>query len=446
MAYIRFFSNLHQAKRKLLQRMPEHISPISTSVMADRLIPSEIIKLASDIQKMMQSGQFVYNLTIGDFDPGIFPIPEALKTNINKAYELDETNYPAANGVAELRQSLASLIQTRLKLEYSPEDILVSGGARPLIYAVYRTLIDPGDLVLFPVPSWNNNHYCHLSGATPVPLEVGPEQNFMPLAADIKPHIGDATLIALCSPQNPTGTVFTREALLDIADLVVMENKKREGKKKPVYLMYDQIYWELCFGNTEHFHPVQLIPEIRPYVLSIDGMSKAFAATGIRVGWAFGPNAIMAKMRAILSHVGAWAPKPEQVATSWFLNQENEVDDYLNWFKPEVHERLQKLYEGILHLKQEGFPIDCIHPQAAIYLTVRCPWKGLKNSDGILKSQNEVTQYLLGNCQLAFVPFKSFGASEESEWYRISVGTLKKDDISKIIAALRQGMVSLKTA
>ncbi len=423
--------------------MPEHSSPLPTSVMADRLIPSEIIKLAFDIQKMMQDGQFVYNLTIGDFDPGIFPIPGPLKSNIHKAYETDQTNYPAANGVAELRQSLSALISKRLKLDYSSEDILVSGGARPLIYAVYKTLIDPGDTVIFPVPSWNNNHYCHLSGARPLALEVGPEQNFMPLARDIKPHIGDVTLIALCSPQNPTGTVFTKEALLEIVELVMTENKKREGIKKPVYLMYDQIYWELCFGAVEHVHPVQLLPEIRPYVISIDGMSKAFAATGIRVGWAFGPHALMSKMRAILSHVGAWAPKPEQVATSWFLNQEKDVQDYLDWFKPEVHDRLQQLYEGIMQLKQNGFPIDCIHPQAAIYLTVRCPWKGLKNGNQNLKSQNEVTQYLLSTCKLAFVPFKAFGASEDSEWYRISVGTLKKEDIAKIIAALRNGMEPL---
>ena len=132
----------------------------NSSHMAETLIPSEIIKLASEVNH-----------------------------KIIKAYQCGHTNYPAANGMAELRKILSTVIHKKLGLDYSSDEILVSGGARPLIYAIYKTLLDKGDLVLFPVPSWNNNHYCHLSEAYGQALEVSAAQNFMPTAADIKPFM-----------------------------------------------------------------------------------------------------------------------------------------------------------------------------------------------------------------------------------------------------------------
>jgi len=414
---------------------------LKTSVMADQLIPSEIIKLANDIHLKMQAGEEIFNLTIGDFDPKIFPIPAPLTRLIVEAYQNAFTNYPMANGMPELRKAVSKLLSSRLSLEYTADEILVSSGARPLIYALYKTLLDPGDKVIFPVPSWNNNHYCHLCGAEPIEIEVSASDHFMPTANVLKAHLQDATLLALCSPQNPTGTIFTKKTLTEICQLVKQENRRRLGHQKPLYIMYDQIYWELCFGDARHEHPVLIEPELRDCVVSIDGMSKAFAATGIRVGWAFGPNELVSKMRAILSHVGAWAPKPEQMACAWFLNDEQQVEEYLNWFKEEVDFRLQELYHGIHKLKQLGYPIDVIEPQAAIYLTIQLPWVGQKpEQHAALVDQKAVTDYVLNACKVGLVPFKAFGASIDSNWYRISVGTLKRQEIPLIVAALRKGM------
>lgn len=425
--------------------MQLHESPLlafrSSSYMAETLIPSEIIKLASEIQQKIQSGEEVFNLTIGDFNPKIFPIPKALESNIIKAYQEGHTNYPAANGMPELRQVLSHEIAGNYNLRYSAEEILVSGGARPLIYAVYKTLVDPGDVVLFPVPSWNNNHYCHLSQARGIPIEVNAEQNFMPTAADLYPHIHEATLIALCSPQNPTGTVFSKKDLQEICELVLKENQRRQGQMKPLYIMYDQIYSALTFATTRHYDPVSLVPELRDYVIYVDGLSKMFAATGVRVGWSFGPKILIDKMRAILSHIGAWAPKAEQIATAWYLKDRDAVNNYMNWFKPEIYGRLAGLFNGITELKNNNYPIDVIYPNAAIYLTVKCPWKNKITPEGImLKNQVMVTQYILDVCKVAMVPFKAFGSSEDSEWYRISVGTMKMEEIESIVSALKKGM------
>lgn len=419
----------------------------NSSHMAETLIPSEIIKLASEVNHKIQQGEEIFNLTIGDFNPAIFPIPKELEAAIIKAYQCGHTNYPAANGMAELRKILSTVIHKKLGLDYSSDEILVSGGARPLIYAIYKTLLDKGDLVLFPVPSWNNNHYCHLSEAYGQALEVSAAQNFMPTAADIKPFIEKATLIALCSPQNPTGTVFARETLLEICQMVKKENERRAGNQKPLYIMYDQIYWELTFGETKHYDPVSLEPALRNYVIYVDGLSKVFAATGVRVGWSFGPKKLIDQMRAILSHIGAWAPKAEQMATAWFLQNKEAVQAYLDWFKPEIHHRLTALYDGILKLKNMGFPIDIINPQAAIYLTVQCPWKGKSvNGSKVLETQQMVTAFLLDTCKIAIVPFKAFGSSDDSDWYRISVGTLEKDHVDAIVSGFQKGMEQLEAS
>ena len=135
------------------------------SEMAENLVGSEIIKLAGEVKEKIKQGEKIYNMTIGDFNPEIFPIPMELKNEIIAAYQNNETNYPAANGIQELRDSVSRYLHTREGLEYDADQILISGGARPLIYATYQTILDPEDTVLFPVPSWNNNHYCHLTGA-----------------------------------------------------------------------------------------------------------------------------------------------------------------------------------------------------------------------------------------------------------------------------------------
>ena len=150
------------------------------SEMAETLIGSEIIKLAQEIGEKIRKGERIYNYTIGDFDPKIFPIPAELNSAIIKAYEQRHTNYPAANGMPALREVVADFIKDHQGLAYRPDEILISGGARPLIYATYVTILDPGDSVIFPVPSWNNNHYCHLSRVKPIYVETRPEHNFMP--------------------------------------------------------------------------------------------------------------------------------------------------------------------------------------------------------------------------------------------------------------------------
>jgi aspartate aminotransferase len=413
--------------------------------MAENLIGSEIIKLAGEIRELMAKGEKIYNFTIGDFDPKIFPIPTELKQDIVDAYMNDETNYPPADGMADLRKVVAQFIQQTQSLEYAADEILIAGGARPIIYAIFQAVVDPGDKVVFPVPSWNNNHYTHLSHATQVFVEAQAENNFLPTAAELKPYLADATLLALCSPLNPTGTVFSKQQLEEICDLVAEENKRRSPDQKPLYLMYDQIYAVLCHGDAKHYDPVSLRPELRPFTIFVDGISKSLAATGVRVGWAFGPRKVIDKMKSILGHVGAWAPKAEQVATAKYLANTQAVDAFLTSFKSEIVERLDGFYQGIQQLKSEGYSVDAIAPMAAIYLTVKFDLKGKTTPDGTrIESTQQITQYLLNEAKLAVVPFSAFGASKESVWYRLSIGTATLADVRESIESLRAALGKLK--
>ena len=414
------------------------------SKIAENIIGSEIIKLAGEVNEKIKQGEHIYNMTIGDFNPKEFPIPTELKQYIVDAYFDNQTNYPPADGMLELRNAVSNLLKERGELDYKNDEILIAGGARPLIYSIFKALVDAGDKVIFAVPSWNNNHYSYLNFAESIVIEATPEHNFMPRASDIELFIKEATLVALCSPQNPTGTIFTKEGLSEICDVIIAENKRRGPDEKPVYLMYDQIYWALTFGDNKHYNPVSLNPEMKPYTVFVDGISKSLSATGVRVGWSMGPKLIIDKMKAILTHVGAWAPKAEQVATAKYLADLKLYDAFIVEQKKQIIARLDGFYKGFQLLKNEGFKVDAITPQAAIYLTIKFDLHGLKTAEGIeLKTTKDITKYILDEAKLAVVPFYCFGADYNSPWYRMSVGTCKVSDVEHVINGLRNALIKL---
>ena len=226
------------------------------SNLSETLIGSEIVKLGGEIREKIRRGEKIYNFTVGDFDPAIFPIPKELEDGIIDAYRKHFTNYPAAEGNLDLRESISVFIKDREQLTYSPEEILVASGGRPLIYSLFRTVVDPGDKVIYAVPSWNNNHYTHLNGGEHIVIEATAENNFMPTAEAIRPHIKGAALLCLCSPQNPTGTTISHKDLSAICELVLEENARRGAEEKKLYVLYDQMYWQLTYGNIVHYNPV----------------------------------------------------------------------------------------------------------------------------------------------------------------------------------------------
>jgi len=389
---------------------------------AESITTSPILIIAAEINKKIQQGEKVFNLTVGDFNSQIYPIPDRLTELTIDAYKQHETNYPGAFGIDQLRQAIIDLLKDYCDIDVAMSEVQVASGSRPLIYSFYKTIVDPGDKVIFPVPSWNNDYYTEMHSAEAVIVETSPETNFFPTAESLRPVIQDAVLLSLCSPQNPTGTILDKQQLIDICDLVVEENKRRSVDEKPLYVMFDQVYWLLTFGNSNFHHPLAVCPDIKPYAVFIDGISKSLAGTGVRVGWATGPASIMAPMRAFIAHIGAWAPKPEQIATGLFLAEKAPVNQFLTDFRAQLQGRLDGFYQGFMALKEKGYDVDAIAPQAAIYLSIRLNLKGKKTVDGkLLKTDEDVHQYLLNDVGIGVLPFSWFGSSNSPFYFGMCV-------------------------
>lgn len=414
------------------------------SKLAETMVGSEIVRLGNEISERKRKGENIYNFTIGDFDPSVFPIPAELEKLIIESYQNNNTSYPPAEGTIDLRESVSAFLKEWEGLDYAVNEIQIASGGRPLIYTLFKAVVNENDKIIYAAPSWNNNHYTNLHKGQHCIIETTPENNFMPTADDIAANIKDAALICLCTPQNPTGTTLNNETLSEICNLIIKENNRRSSDEKKLYLMFDQIYWTLTYGEIKHFNPVTLNPGMRNYTIFIDGISKAFAATGVRVGWAFGPATVIAKMKAFLSHIGAWAPMAEQKATAKYLTEKKLLQQHFESFKSALELRLHKIYDGLITLKNEGYDVDAVAPQAAIYLTVKFNLTGKKTKNGKeLKSQEDVTEYLLSEAKLAVVPFYAFGAEKQSPWYRLSVGTCKINDIEPFLKQLKQALAGL---
>jgi aspartate aminotransferase len=344
----------------------------------------------------------------------------------------------------DLRQSVSGFLKRSLGLEYAPNQILISGGSRPLIYSIFLAVVNPGEKVVFPAPSWNNNHYSDLLNADAVIIPTSAGNNFMPTADDIRPHLNGAALLALCSPLNPTGTMFSKKDLEEICDLVIAENKNRAAGEKPLYLLYDQIYSQLTFGEHKHYDPVTLRPELKDYTIFVDGGSKCFAATGVRVGWGFGPELVIENMKAIVGHMGAWAPKPEQMAMAKFLTDEVDVNSYLDDLKGKIQASLTALHEGFQEMKASGLNVDSIEPMGAIYLTLKIDYSGKTTPDGnVLKDSADINFYLIKEAGAAFVPFSAFGTGDEVNWFRASVGATPLNEIEALIPRVKAALSKL---
>ncbi|GAB3010713.1 pyridoxal phosphate-dependent aminotransferase [Niabella terrae] len=391
------------------------------STLASNLPVNQILAFNNQVKSRVDAGESLYNFTIGDFDPEIFPIPEELEEGIIQAYQSHQTNYPMAAGLPELRQAVSGFAADRLGLDCAPSDILVAAGGRPLIYATYQVLVDPGDSVVYPVPSWNNQYYACFTQANTITVETRAADGFMPTAADLAPHIRGAVLLALCSPQNPTGTCFQAEQLKDICELVLAENQRRGREEKKLYILYDQIYHLLTYQDSVHVHPVGVCPQMQPYTIYIEAISKSFAATGLRVGWAYGPTGFMDKMKVVLSHMGAWAPRPAQSGLAAFLSNTPAVDRFLKGFRYELLLRLQKFYEGFMKMKAAGLPVDAIAPQASLYLSIN------------IDVPMDMSRLLLEQAGIAVLAFPLFGAAHAPHWYRISVGTCRLESIPLVL-------------
>lgn len=414
--------------------------------MAQGLIGSEILKIAAEIRALQKQGQTICNLTVGDFDPKQFPIPERLRQGIVAAYGRGETNYPPSDGMPALREAVQRFYERELGIKYPTASVLVASGARPIIHATYTATCDPGDVVIYPLPSWNNNHYVHMVSAQPRTLTCTREARFLPTRQQVLAALPGARLLCINSPLNPTGTAIDPEELRAICVAVVRENQARKQRsERPLFLLYDHIYWMLCVGDTVHATPTALVPEMAEYTIYVDGISKAFAATGVRVGWAVGPVDVIERMSAIVGHIGAWAPRAEQVASAELLDDAEAIRAYLGPFKQGISARLSRLHDGIEAMRREGLPIESLPPMGAIYLTVKiAPFGKSTPAGAVLRSNEDVRRFVLEQAGVGIVPFQAFGCPADDGWFRFSIGAVSVAEIDGAVPRLAAALRALR--
>ncbi len=411
------------------------------------LVGSPILAIVREVLALQASGRHICKLSIGDFDPREFPIPEPLLERIERALRRGETNYAPSAGMPALREQISAIYGRELGLSIPATSIVVTGGARPGLFAAYQLTVDRGDRVVFPVPSWHNDYYCQLAGAIPVPITCGSGTAFLPTAAMLARSLRGARLLVLNSPVNPTGTAFDSATLEAICDALLEENARRSAEEPPLYLLYDQVYWMLTFGGISHVVPQVLRPEMAPYTILVDGVSKVFAATGLRVGWVCPPAHLAGQFDAFLSHVGACAPRPEQVATAEMLADTQAVAAARRTMQLGLERRLERLCAGMLALRRDGLPVEVVAPSGAMYLSVRFGSQEARGPGAgglVLDSTEAIRRYLLEEAGLAAVPFEVFGFDGEPGWFRLSVGSIAESVIGELLVRLRGALEALR--
>lgn len=408
---------------------------------------SRILSAATEAKELKAKGVDICDLTVGDYAPEHFQAPASFLEDLVTEIEAGRNQYPPSDGMPELQRAIQEFYSRELEIEFPDKTVVVCGGARPPIYAIFRCLVGEKDKVLFFTPSWNNDYYAALCGVL-VPVPTTAENNFFPTAADVSTGIADpgVRLVCLCSPLNPCGTVIGEDVLRGICEAILAENTHRLACGiPPVHLMFDMVYWPLTFGGAKFHHPLELVPEIARWTIYVDAISKWMVSTGLRLGWAVVPQHLYAPVRDFMGHVGGWAPRPVQVAAAKFLQDGDRFHEFRDELRAKLEERLGMVHTFFVDMEAVGLPVKSISPQGAIYISVQFNVMGQTTPGGReLLTNNDIRQYILNEARVALVAFQAFSMLEETGWFRISVGAVGTEALECGLHRIRDAVSRLR--
>jgi aspartate aminotransferase len=407
------------------------------SELANGIERSRILSIATQVKKMKAEGKQVTAFTVGDFSPEQFAVPHSFTEELTAAVQQNKTNYPPAAGLPELRESLSNWMIYKYGLNVGSEGIIVGSGARPVLFASFKLFLEPGEGLAHGVPAWNNHYYVHLNSAIDIAIEGNLESRFLPTADGIRARISEIRVLILNSPLNPTGTCFTANELGDICDVVLEENeKRRQSGKKPVMLVYDQVYSTMTAKGIEHVHPVQVRPDMFEFTITLDAISKSLTATGLRLGWMALPAKLAAPVIALIGHMGSWPARPIQQAAAATYSDPIKLESYFEDLDSRISDRMEILFKNLSNMRDSGLPVEFIPPQGGIYLSTRF---NLFDALGV-NTNEEIRLWLLNEAGIAVIPFQSFGLEDESGWFRISIGAVSVEEVSEAMIRLENAL------
>ncbi len=366
--------------------------------------PSPTIAVSMKAAELKAAGKDIISLGMGEPD---FDTPKNIREAAIKALEGGDTRYTAVDGTPALKKAIIEKFKRENSLDYKPSEIIVSTGAKQVIYNALVASINPGDEVIIPAPYWvSYPDMVLLAGGTPVIVEASEKNNFKISASALEEKITQKTKwIILNSPSNPTGACYSSKELKNLADVLL--------RHPQVHILSDDIYEHLIFDNLEFATIAQIEPKLKHRTLVVNGVSKAYAMTGFRIGYGASSSEKLIKAMATIQSQSTSSPCSISQAAS--VEALNGPQDYI---KPNA-----KLFEGrrnmVVKMLNEIEGIRCNTPNGAFYVFPSCEGlHGKKTPAGkIIENDNDVATYFLEEALVAVVPGVAFGAPN---FFRIS--------------------------
>ena len=386
--------------------MTQHSASLETAGRLDRIGVSKILQISARARELRAEGRPIIVLGAGEPD---FPTPDNVKAAAIAAIEGDDSHYTPLDGTPDLKQAIRRKFARENDLEFDIDQITVACGAKQVIFNAFMATLDEGDEVIIPTPSWASyEDMVGICGAGVKAVAGRPERGFVIDAADLEQAITPKTRwLLINSPGNPSGAVYTRDDYLPLLEVL--------QKHPRIWLLADDIYEHIVHDGVEFATPAQIAPDLRARILTVNGVSKAYAMTGWRIGYAAGPTALIKAMAVVQSQSTSCPSSISQAASVEALDG---PQDFLRARQQSFAERRDLVVDALNRI--DG--IDCPTPKGAFYTYASCAGligRATPAGDSI-DSDSDFCRLLLEQGNVAVVPGSAFGLSP---YFRISYAT-----------------------
>ena len=368
--------------------------------------PSPTMAVTKMAAEMKAAGKDIIGLGAGEPD---FDTPDHIKNAAIEAIKNGETKYTAVDGTPALKKAIAKKFYKDNSIEYNIDEIIVSVGGKQVLYNALMSSLNPGDEVIIPSPFWvSYPDMVSLAGGVPIIVEGKEKNNFKIQPEDIRDKISTKTKwIIINSPSNPTGSSYSAEELKDIGNLLL--------EHENIFVMSDDIYEKIIYDDFKFFSLAEVVPELKDRILTVNGVSKAYAMTGWRIGYAGGPKHLITAMSKLQSQSTSNPSSISQAAALAALEGPEE-------FLLERNEKFKTRRDMVVKMLNECNGLSCIKPSGAFYVYPSCSGIiGKFSKEGkLIENSIDFSAYLLESVGVAVVPGSAFGADP---FFRISYAT-----------------------
>ena len=388
-----------------------------------RLAPSATLAMSQKSSEMKAQGIDVINMSVGEPD---FNTPDHIKEAAKKAIDDNYSRYSPVPGYADLRKAIVEKLKNENGLDYTVNEVLVSNGAKQSVCNTVMALVNPGDEVIIPAPYWvSYPQMVKLAGGTPVIVEAGFEQNFKMTPEQLEAAITPKTrLLILCSPSNPTGSVYTKEELAGLAEVI-----KRHDD---LFVLADEIYEHINYVG--HHESIAQFPGMKERSVIVNGVSKAYAMTGWRIGYIAAPEWIVKGCNKLQGQYTSGPCSVSQKAAEFAYTQSQECVEQMR----QAFERRRNL---IVKLAQDIPGLEVNVPQGAFYLFPKCSsFYGKSYESTTINNSSDLALFLLEKGHVATVGGDAFG---DPDCFRMSYAT-SDENIIEAMRRIKETLALLK--